>query len=99
MQTSRIAKDKRQFSHVKASSLEQGKPEETAEKIAARTVNKHRRSEGHTPNKTSMGTGNPHSKLEERTSRELYNLARERHISGRSKMKKEQLVSAIRESR
>jgi hypothetical protein len=99
MQSSWTAKDKRQFKHIETSSLENGKTKDAAEKLAARTVNKHRRLEGRTPNRSSMGTGNPHSKLEERTARELYNLAREQTISGRSKMNKKQLISAIRQVR
>ena len=40
------AKDKRQYEHIKDSSLDAGKSEDTAEEIAARTVNKRRRQEG-----------------------------------------------------
>ena len=39
-------KDERQYEHVKESVLEQGKSEEAAKEVAARTVNKHRREEG-----------------------------------------------------
>jgi hypothetical protein len=34
------AKDERQYEHVKKSEKEQGRPEDRAEEIAARTVNK-----------------------------------------------------------
>ena len=67
-----------------------------ANEIAARTVNKRRRQEGRTPNKTTHGTGNPRHALEDRSKQELYNLARELGIAGRSKMQKPQLVEAIR---
>lgn len=90
-------KDQRQYEHIKESSLERGKSEDRAEEIAARTVNKQRREEGRTPNKTTQGTGNPTSALEERTKDELYNRARELEIEGRSRMNKDELVRAIRE--
>lgn len=41
-------KDERQYEHVKESYEERGKDEETAEEIAARTVNKQRKEEGRT---------------------------------------------------
>ncbi|CAN5724735.1 Rho termination factor N-terminal domain-containing protein [soil metagenome] len=89
-------KDRRQYEHIRESSLERGKSEDRAEEIAARTVNKQRREEGRTPNRTTQGTGNPTSSLEERTKDELYNRARELGIEGRSKMNKDELVRAIR---
>lgn len=89
------AKDKRQYEHIKDSSLEGGKNEDTAEEIAARTVNKRRRKEGRTPNKTTQGTGNPNLSLDERSVEELRNMASQMKIAGRSKMKKSQLVQAI----
>jgi len=90
-------KDERKYEHIKESSRERGMPEERAEEIAARTVNKGRRLEGRTPNKTTQGTGNPNRGLEARTVGELRNRAKELKISGRSKMNKQQLVRAIRE--
>ncbi len=89
------AKDKRQYEHIKDSSLEGGKSEDTAEEIAARTVNKRRQKEGRTPNKTTQGTGNPNLSLDERSVEELFNMASQMKIAGRSKMKKSQLVQAI----
>ena len=89
------AKDKRQYEHIKDSSLEGGKSEDTAEEIAARTVNKRRQKEGRTPNKTTQGTGNPNLSLDERSAEELRNMASQMKIAGRSKMKKSQLVQAI----
>lgn len=91
-------KDERQYQHIKQSLLDEGKSEEQAEEIAARTVNKQRREEGITPNKTSQGTGNPHSRLEDRTKQELYNRAKELDIENRSEMSKEELIAAIREA-
>ena len=92
-------KDERMYEHIKESSEDRGLPEDRAEEIAARTVNKTRRQEGRTPNRTTQGTGNPNRGLEARTRAELYNRARQLDISGRSKMDKEQLVRAIRDAR
>jgi hypothetical protein len=92
-------KDERQYEHIKDSSLERGMSEKRAKEIAARTVNKERREEGRTPNKTTQGTGNPNKGLEARTAAELHNMASEMKIPGRSKMKKDELVKAIRSKR
>jgi plasmid stabilization system protein ParE len=89
-------KDERQYEHVKESVEERGASEERAAEIAARTVNKQRRKEGRTPNKTTQGTGNPQRPLEERSKQELYNRARQLELQGRSKMNKADLIEAIR---
>ena len=89
-------KDERQYEHIKESALERGKSTSRAKEIAARTVNKHRREEGRTPNRKTQGTGNPTTKLEERTVDELRNLAAEKNIHGRSRMRKAELIDAIR---
>ena len=91
-------KDRRQYEHIKEGYEERGTPEERAQEIAARTVNKERREEGRTPNQRSQGTGNPRHGLDARTKTELENRARELHIRGRSKMKKAELVAAIRQA-
>src|SRR5262245_18885496 len=93
------AKDERQYDHVKESNVDRGLNEDKAKEIAARTVNKRRRVEGRTPNFRTMGTGNPNLGLEERTRDELYNRAKQLDIGGRSRMSKQQLVSAIRSKR
>lgn len=67
-----------------------------AEEIAARTVNKDRRLEGRTPNKRTEGTGNPNLPLESRSRDELYNLAKELNLKGRSSMSKAELVQRLR---
>ncbi len=77
--------------------LGRGKSEDRAQEIAARTVNKNRREEGRTPNRTTQGTGNPNRGLEARTKDELENRAAELNIRGRSKMKKAELIDAIRD--
>ena len=90
-------KDERQYAHVRNSEMKRGVTEARAKEIAARTVNKRRREEGRTPNKTSQGVGNPTRALEERSKQELYNRAKELAIQGRSKMHKAQLIEAIRD--
>lgn len=89
-------KDERMYKHIKKSSRESGKSEDRAEEIASRTVNKQRREEGRTPNKSTQGTGNPQNSLEERTVDALRNRAAELNIDGRSSMDKDELVKAIR---
>jgi hypothetical protein len=97
----------RQYEHVKESLEEQGRPEDTAEEIAARTVNKERarHSESRTASRTSTrdrlssgqrggersGTNRPKG----RTRDQLYNEAKELNIEGRSSMKKDELERAV----
>jgi len=88
-------KDERQYKHIKTSELDRGKSTDTAEEIAARTVNKQRRKDGKTPNQRSQGTGNPNRSLGERTVEELRNRASQLNIRGRSTMKKAELIDAI----
>jgi plasmid stabilization system protein ParE len=90
-------KDERQYEDIKESQQKRGASEERAEEIAARTVNKQRRKEGRTPNKTTQGTGNPKQPLEERTKDELYELAAQRNVAGRSKMNKDELIKNLRQ--
>lgn len=92
-------KDERKYEHIKESARERGRPEGRAKEIAARTVNKGRREEGRTPNKKTQGTGKPGEALEDRTKDELYNIAADMDIGGRSRMRKDELISAIRENR
>ena len=87
-------KDERQYEHIKQSARKRGKGER-AKEIAARTVNKQRRTRGETPRSTTQGTGNPGRVLEQRTRQELYNRAKALDIAGRSKMNKGELVRAI----
>jgi plasmid stabilization system protein ParE len=90
-------KDERKYEHIKESTMERGADEDRAQEIAARTVNKGRREEGRTPNRTTQGTGNPNRGYESRTRDELYNIAKERNIRGRSAMTKEELIRALRD--
>ena len=89
-------KDERQYEHIKESATEDGASPREAKEIAARTVNKTRRQQGRTENRRTMGTGNPNLPLKERSRDELYNLARELGIQGRSRMLKADLLRAIR---
>lgn len=91
-------KDERQYEHIKESAKKRGRSTKRAKEIAARTVNKQRREEGRTKSKrrSTQGTGNPNTSLEDRSRQELYNRAKKLSIAGRSKMNKAELVRAIR---
>jgi hypothetical protein len=91
-------KDERMYEHIKESSEDRGMPEDRAQEVAARTVNKRRRQEGRTPSRRSQGTGNPNTGLENRTVVELRNLAASRKIRGRSSMAKRELIVALRKA-
>ncbi|MBA3726011.1 MAG: Rho termination factor N-terminal domain-containing protein [Armatimonadetes bacterium] len=88
-------KDEKMYEHIKDSERDRGRPASRAGEVAARTVNKHRRIEGRTKSKRTSGTGNPNKPLGERTRDELYNLAQEHGLKGRSRMSKSELVSAL----
>jgi hypothetical protein len=96
----------RQYEHIKHSLREQGRSEDTAEEIAARTVNKERARAGESreSSRTSTrdissgrrgglrsGTNRPRG----RTKEQLYNEARKLGIEGRSKMDKAALERAV----
>lgn len=89
-------KDERQYEHIKESSRKRGASTKRAKEIAARTVNKQRREEGRTPNRTTQGSGNPRRGYEDRSVEELRNIASDRNIKGRSKMNKDELIRALR---
>ena len=89
-------KEERQYKHIKDSARKKGTSLKRAKEIAARTVNKERFEEGKTENRTTQGTGNPRKPLEERTKQELYNIAKEKDIEGRSNMSKQELVKVLR---
>src|ERR1051325_6160045 len=90
-------KDEEMYDHVRESELDRGMDPARAEEIAARTVNKHRRVQGRTPNQRTQGTGNPNRGYEARTRDELYNIAKEKDIPGRSGMTKQELIDALRD--
>jgi hypothetical protein len=89
-------KETRQYEHIKEGYEHRGTPDDRAQEIAARTVNKERREAGETPNRRTEGTGNPRHGLEARTKAELENRAKQLGIRGRSTMRKGELVEAIR---
>jgi plasmid stabilization system protein ParE len=93
------SKDERQYEHIKDSNEERGMSARKATEIAARTVNKRRREEGRTQNRRTMGTGNPNQPLAERTRDEIYNIAQDLNVRGRSKMTKSELIEAVRHER
>lgn len=98
-------KRERQYEHVKASQLEEGRPEGTAEEIAARTVNKKRARTGESDQRSRVSTedlspGERGGKRSGsgpggRTKAQLYHEAKRRGIKGRSKMDKSQLARAV----
>ena len=90
-------KDERQYEHIKEGYEKEGVPEDRAQEIAARTVNKERREEGRTPNQRTQGTGNPRTRLESRSREELENRARELEIPAVSELSKDDLIQLIRE--
>jgi hypothetical protein len=94
-------KDERQYEHIKEAEQESGRPVRKAKEIAARVVNKRRRIEHRTLSGLvrTTGTGNPNRGLEERSRDEVYNIAKELRIAGRSTMSKAELVAAVRARR
>lgn len=90
-------KDERKYEHIKEGYVEDGKSEEKAEEIAARTVNRSRREEGRTENTRTQGTGNPNTRLESRSKDELENRAKDLGVKGYSSMSKDELISEIRD--
>ena len=98
-------KRERQYAHIKGSLEERGQPEDTAEEIAARTVNKERAQHGEaqTASKTSTDDLPPgrrgglrsHTGPGGRTYRQLYAEAQRKGVEGRSKMTKKQLEHAV----
>ena len=98
-------KRERQYERIKESLEEQGKSEDLAEEIAARTVNKARAraGESRTASRSSLddlsssrrGGLRSHSGPGGRTYRQLYNEAKDAGIEGRSSMNKAQLERAL----
>lgn len=99
------AKRKRQYEHVKEGLEDRGESEDTAEEIAARTVNKERARAGEADevSRSSVddissgrrGGLRSHAGAGGRTHQQLYNEAREKGVKGRSKMNKAQLERAV----
>jgi hypothetical protein len=98
-------KRERQYEHVKEGLEQRGTPEDTAQEIAARTVNKERARAGEAKevSRTSIddissgrrGGLRSHSGSGGRTYDQLRNEAKDRGIKGRSAMTKAQLERAL----
>jgi hypothetical protein len=98
-------KRERQYEHIKDGVLDRGESEDTAEEIAARTVNKERARAGEAKQKsrTSIddissgrrGGLRSHQGAGGRTRDQLYEEAKRKNIEGRSKMTKAELERAV----
>ena len=98
-------KRERQYDHIKEGLLDRGEKEDTAEEIAARTVNKERARAGEAKQASRSSTQDISSGRRGglrsgsgpggRTKEQLYNEARAKGIKGRSKMNKAQLERAV----
>ena len=95
-----------QYEHIKDSAKERGAPEDRAEEIAARTVNKERAraGESRTASRSSTkdissgrrgGIRSHRSGPRGQTKEQLYNQAKRLNIKGRSRMNKRQLLAAV----
>jgi hypothetical protein len=98
-------KRERQYDHIKEGLLEQGRGEDTAEEIAARTVNKERARTGEARQASRSSTDDissarrgglrSHRGPGGRTKAQLYSEAKRKGIAGRSKMNKAELERAV----
>jgi hypothetical protein len=96
----------RQYEHIKESQKEQGRSEDRAEEIAARTVNKERARSGESRQRSRTSTNDMSSsrrggersgtdREKGRTRDQLYNEAKKLNVEGRSSMNKAQLQRAV----
>ena len=99
------AKRERQYEHIKEGLEEQGRSEDVAEEIAARTVNKDRARHGEARHSSRTSTDDissgrrgglrSHRGPGGRTRDQLYSEAKKKSIKGRSRMNKAQLERAV----
>ncbi|HSJ19631.1 MAG TPA: plasmid stabilization protein [Nocardioidaceae bacterium] len=99
------AKRERQYDHIKEGLEERGRDENTAEEIAARTVNKERAQAGESDESSRTSTEDMSSSRRGglrsgkgsggRTRDQLYEEARRKGVEGRSKMNKSELERAV----
>ncbi|HSE07946.1 MAG TPA: plasmid stabilization protein [Nocardioidaceae bacterium] len=98
-------KRERQYEHIKEGLEDSGRPEDTAEEIAARTVNKERARSGEADQKSRTSTHDISSGRRGglrsgqgsggRTRDQLYEEAKRKNVKGRSKMSKAELEKAV----
>ena len=98
-------KRERQYKHIKEGLRKRGEKEDTAEEIAARTVNKERARSGEARQRSRSsvkdissgrrGGLRSHEGRGGRTYEQLYNEAKQKGVEGRSKMTKAQLARAV----
>jgi len=98
-------KRERQYEHIKEGLEDRGRSEDTAEEIAARTVNKERARSGEAKQKSKTSTNDisssrrgglrSHAGSGGRTKAQLYEEAKKKHIDGRSSMSKAELEKAV----
>src|SRR5699024_456663 len=97
-------KRERQYQHVKDSAEGRGESEDTAEEIAARTVNKARAQQGESEEASKVSTKDKspserggersHSGAQGRTKDQLYEHAKRQDVEGRSTLTKDELQQA-----
>lgn len=92
------SKDLRMYGHIVDRARALGVGEEQARDIAVRTVNEQRRFEGRTLHRRVARIENSQARLEALSRDELYERAKKLELSGRSKMRKAELIAAIRTS-
>jgi len=98
-------KRERQYEHIKEGLKDQGRGEDKAEEIAARTVNKERARSGEAKQASRTSTQDissgrrggkrSHTGSKGRTKEQLYAEAQKKNIHGRSSMNKAQLARAV----
>jgi hypothetical protein len=99
------AKRERQYEHIKEGLEERGRSEDTAEEIAARTVNKERARAGESRQASRTSTDDvsssrrgglrSHRGAQGRTKAQLYEEAKQKNVAGRSSMSKAELERAV----
>jgi plasmid stabilization system protein ParE len=98
-------KRERQYEHIKEGLKEQGRSNDLAEEIAARTVNKERARHGEAKESSRSSTEDissgrrgglrSHTGPGGRTRDQLYEEAKRKNVRGRSKMSKAELKRAV----
>ena len=100
------SKRARQYEHIKESLERRGRSEDTAEEIAARTVNKERARHGEAQESSRLsredissgrrgGLRSRRGSPRGRTRDQLYEEAKRKGVKGRSKMTKDELARAV----